>query len=178
MPTDADVREKLLEEPHNIMSEASPGRSPSGRGGRGGGGRGKSRGRGRGGRGSKNNRNSNKGSSPATTPSKTSSSDNNGNDDPKEVKSKTPDNVAVDPVEEKVRKMSDQVSLIHIIILTFAYMRHINCILSNHPRIHYYCSCNKQKTPSKPGLLDCIRSIYSLWRPNCSSYSSAIFGQQ
>ena len=93
------------------MSESSPGRSPSGRGGgRGGGGRGKSRGRGRGGRGSKNNRSANKGgSSPATTPSKTSS-DNNGNDDPKEVKSKTPVNVvAVDPVEEKVRKMSDQV---------------------------------------------------------------------
>ncbi|KAL7454836.1 hypothetical protein ACHAWC_006435, partial [Mediolabrus comicus] len=96
------------------MSEASPGRSPSGRGGRGGG-RGKSRGRGRGGggRGSKNNRSANKGgSSPATTPSKTSS-DNNGNDDPKEVKPNTPDNVAaVDPVEEKVRKMSDQDVLI------------------------------------------------------------------
>lgn len=103
------------------MPEAAPGRSPSGgrsRGGRGNSSRGRGRGRNRRGRGGGNGKNNGDATTPSKTPSK-------GNNDSKSTEQQVTAKV-IDPVEEKVRLMDDQVSThltcvnyLQIIILSY-----------------------------------------------------------
>jgi len=149
------------------MSEAPSGRSPTAGRGRGGGrgnpsrgGRGRGRSKRGGGRGGGNN-----GKGGDSTPSK-GNDDSTTNDHNIMASTKT-----VDPVEEKVRLMGDQVST----RLVSVFLQIKNYIMNHHLIIIIIVLYTQNH---QPGRTYCVRPVHSLWESRCSSCPSTIFGQQ